>query len=224
MTRCLITGEPRAGPRTWLAVGRRRSRHRGRRCSRGDGRPDLPARQRRTTYARRAKLVDALGRRCMPLTVDVRDGPAVNAASQTGPSPILGKPRTSWWPTPESSSTGPLDEVKSDGTWPANSRHHLEPARFNTLRAAIPVMRQQEVRQDRRTLVDGGRGWATPNLAAYQTLTSGVSWPAEVRRHGRSRTEGITVNVDLPTTTANTDGAPSAAETIPPTISCARDE
>ena len=86
-----------------------------------------------------AKLVDELGRRCMPLTLDVRDATAVNAAvkqtvADMGSLDIVVA-------NAGIVSTGPLDEV-SDGVWQQLIDTNLTGA-FHRLRGAVPVMRQR---------------------------------------------------------------------------------
>src|SRR3984957_18426330 len=137
-----------------------------------------------------AKLVDELGRRCMPLAVDVRDAAAANAG-------IV--------------STGPLDEV-SDGVWQQLVDTNLTGA-FHTLRAAIPVMRQQKFGRIVVTSSMGGR-MGIPDLAAYNATKWGViglakSVALEVAK------EGITVNVVCPTTTQTPMVQPTGGGDIP---------
>src|SRR6185312_1442628 len=100
-----------------------------------------------------AKLVDELGRRCVPLTLDVRDSAAVNAAvTQTvadlGSLDIVVA-------NAGIVSTGPLEEV-SDGVWQQLVDTNLTGA-FHTLRVAIPVMRQQKFGRIVVTSSMGGR-------------------------------------------------------------------
>src|ERR1700751_5343930 len=85
-----------------------------------------------------AKLVEALDRRCLPLTLDVRDSAAVGAAikqtvADMGSLDIAVA-------NAGIVSTGPLEEV-SDTVWQQLGDTNLTGA-FYTLRAAIPVMRQ----------------------------------------------------------------------------------
>src|SRR5271170_623851 len=116
-----------------------------------------------------AKLVDELGRRCMPLTVDVRDAAAVNAAvkqtvADLGSLDIVVA-------NAGIVSTGPLDEV-SDTIWQQLIDTNLTGA-FHTLRAAIPVMRQQQFGRIVVTSSMGGR-MGIPNWPPT-TSPSGVS-------------------------------------------------
>jgi SDR family mycofactocin-dependent oxidoreductase len=156
-----------------------------------------------------AKLVDELGRRCMPLTVDVRDAAAVNAAvkqtvADLGSLDIVVA-------NAGIVSTGPLDEV-SDGVWQQLVDTNLTGA-FHTLRAAIPVMRQQKFGRIVVTSSMGGR-MGIPDLAAYNATKWGViglakSVALEVAK------EGITVNVVCPTTTQTPMVQPSGGGDIP---------
>jgi len=156
-----------------------------------------------------AKLVDQLGRRCMPLTVDVRDSAAVNAAvkqtvTDLGSLDIVVA-------NAGIVSTGPLDEV-SDGVWQQLVDTNLTGA-FHTLRAAIPVMRQQKFGRIVVTSSMGGR-MGIPELAAYNATKWGViglakSVALEVAK------EGITVNVVCPTTTQTPMVQPTGGGDIP---------
>lgn len=142
-----------------------------------------------------AKLVEELGRRCVPLTLDVRDAAAVNAAvTQTvadlGSLDIVVA-------NAGIVSTGPLDEV-SDGVWQQLIDTNLTGA-FHTLRAAIPVMRQQRFGRIVVTSSMGGR-MGIPDLAAYNATKWGVIGLAKSAALEVAK-EGVTINVVCPTTT-----------------------
>jgi len=116
-----------------------------------------------------AKLVEELGQRCLPIPLDVRDSAAVDAAiTQTvadmGSLDIVVA-------NAGIVSTGPLDEV-SDTIWQQLVDTNLTGA-FHTLRAAIPVMRQQQFGRIVVTSSMGGR-MGIPNWPPT-TSPSGVS-------------------------------------------------
>ena len=116
-----------------------------------------------------AKLVEELGQRCLPIALDVRDSAAVDAAiTQTvadmGSLDIVVA-------NAGIVSTGPLDEV-SDTIWQQLVDTNLSGA-FHTLRAAIPVMRQQQFGRIVVTSSMGGR-MGIPNWPPT-TPPSGVS-------------------------------------------------
>ncbi|MBX9640157.1 MAG: SDR family NAD(P)-dependent oxidoreductase, partial [Mycobacteriaceae bacterium] len=86
-----------------------------------------------------AKLVEELGRRCLPVAVDVRDSAQVAAAveqtvADLGSLDIVVA-------NAGIVSTGPLDQV-SDQVWQQLVDTNLTGV-FHTLRAVIPVMRRQ---------------------------------------------------------------------------------
>jgi SDR family mycofactocin-dependent oxidoreductase len=156
-----------------------------------------------------AELVNALGRRCTPIAVDVRDSAQVNAAvEQTvndfGSLDIV-------LANAGIVSTGLLEEV-SDDVWQQLLDTNLT-GTFNTLRAAIPVMRRQRFGRIVVTSSMGGR-MGIPELAAYNATKWGViglakSVALEVAK------DGITVNVVCPTTTQTPMVQPAGGDDIP---------
>lgn len=155
------------------------------------------------------ELVNALGRRCTPIAVDVRDSAQVNAAvEQTlrdfGSLDIV-------LANAGIVSTGLLEEVNDD-VWQQLIDTNLTGA-FNTLRAAIPVMRRQRFGRIVVTSSMGGR-MGIPELAAYNATKWGViglakSVALEVAK------DGITVNVICPTTTQTPMVQPEGGDDIP---------
>jgi SDR family mycofactocin-dependent oxidoreductase len=155
------------------------------------------------------ELVNALGRRCTPIAVDVRDSAQVNAAvEQTlrdfGSLDIV-------LANAGIVSTGPLEEVNDD-VWQQLVDTNLTGA-FNTLRAAIPVMRRQRFGRIVVTSSMGGR-MGIPELAAYNATKWGViglakSVALEVAK------DGITVNVICPTTTQTPMVQPEGGDGVP---------
>lgn len=156
-----------------------------------------------------ARQVEALGRRCVPLALDVRDSAAVGAAvtqivADMGSLDIVVA-------NAGIVSTGPLDEV-SDVMWQQLVDTNLTGA-FHTLRAAIPVMRRQRFGRIVVTSSMGGR-MGIPDLAAYNATKWGViglakSVALEVAK------EGITVNVICPTTVQTPMVQPTGSDDIP---------
>lgn len=155
------------------------------------------------------ELVNALGRRCTPIAVDVRDSAQVNAAvEQTlrdfGSLDIV-------LANAGIVSTGLLEEV-SDDVWQQLIDTNLT-GTFNTLRAAVPVMRRQRFGRIVVTSSMGGR-MGIPELAAYNATKWGViglakSVALEVAK------DGITVNVICPTTTQTPMVQPEGGDDIP---------
>jgi SDR family mycofactocin-dependent oxidoreductase len=156
-----------------------------------------------------AKLVEELGQRCLPITLDVRESAQVGAAvEQTvkdmGSLDIVVA-------NAGIVSTGPLVEV-SDQVWRQLVDTNLTGV-FHTLRAAIPVMRQQRFGRIVVTSSMGGR-MGIPDLAAYNATKWGViglakSVALEVAK------EGITVNVICPTTTQTPMVQPAGGDDVP---------
>ena len=156
-----------------------------------------------------AKLVDELGRRCVPLTVDVRDSAQVAAAveqtvTDLGSLDIVVA-------NAGVVSTGPMDQV-SDVVWQQLVDTNLTGV-FHTLRAAIPVMRRQQFGRIVVTSSMGGR-MGIPDLAAYNATKWGIiglakSVALEVAK------DGITVNVICPTTTRTPMVQPEGDDSVP---------
>jgi SDR family mycofactocin-dependent oxidoreductase len=156
-----------------------------------------------------AKRVEELGRRCLPITVDVRDPSQVGAAveqtvAELGSLDIVVA-------NAGVVSTGLLEEV-SDQVWQQLVDTNLTGV-FHTLRAAIPVMRRQRFGRIVVTSSMGGR-MGIPELAAYNATKWGViglakSVALEVAK------EGITVNVICPTTTQTPMVQPDGDEDVP---------
>ncbi|OBF92089.1 3-ketoacyl-ACP reductase [Mycobacterium sp. 852002-51163_SCH5372311] len=156
-----------------------------------------------------AKQVEELGRRCLPLAVDVRDaGQVATAVEQTvkdlGSLDIV-------LANAGVVSTGPLEQV-SDQVWQQLVDTNLTGV-FHTLRAAIPVMRRQRFGRIVVTSSMGGR-MGIPDLAAYNATKWGIiglakSVALEVAK------EGITVNVICPTTTQTPMVQPAGGDDVP---------
>lgn len=156
-----------------------------------------------------ASLVEALGRRCLPIAVDVRDAAQVAAAveqtvADLGSLDIVVA-------NAGIVSTGPLDQV-SDQVWQQLIDTNLTGV-FHTLRAAIPVMRRQRFGRIVVTSSMGGR-MGIPDLAAYNATKWGIiglakSVALEVAK------EGITVNVICPTTTQTPMVQPAGGDDVP---------
>jgi NAD(P)-dependent dehydrogenase (short-subunit alcohol dehydrogenase family) len=156
-----------------------------------------------------AKEVEALGGVCIPIAVDVRDPVAVGAAveetvNRLGSLDIVVA-------NAGIVSTGPLDEV-SDGVWQQLIDTNLT-GTFHTLRAAIPVMRQQRFGRIVVTSSMGGR-MGIPDLAAYNATKWGVIGLAKSAALEVAK-EGVTINVVCPTTTQTPMVQPAGAEDIP---------
>jgi SDR family mycofactocin-dependent oxidoreductase len=155
------------------------------------------------------KLVEELGRRCLPISLDVRDSAQVGAAveqtlTDMGSLDIVVA-------NAAVVSTGPLEEV-SDRVWEQLVDTNLTGV-FHTLRAAIPVMRRQRFGRIVVTSSMGGR-MGIPDLAAYNATKWGIiglakSVALEVAK------EGITVNVICPTTTQTPMVQPAGGDDVP---------
>jgi SDR family mycofactocin-dependent oxidoreductase len=156
-----------------------------------------------------AKRVEELGRRCLPISVDVRDSAQVDAAveqtlKELGSLDIVVA-------NAGVVSTGPIDEV-SDQVWQQLVDTNLTGV-FHTLRAAIPVMRRQRFGRIVVTSSMGGR-MGIPELGAYNATKWGIiglakSVALEVAK------EGITVNVICPTTVQTPMVQPAGGDDVP---------
>jgi NAD(P)-dependent dehydrogenase (short-subunit alcohol dehydrogenase family) len=156
-----------------------------------------------------AKLVEAQGRQCLAIPLDVRDASSLNAAvTQTVEK--LGRVDIAL-ASAGVVSTGPLVEV-SDEAWQELIDTNLTGV-FHTLRAVIPVMRQQQFGRIVVTSSMAGR-MGIPNLAAYGATKWAViglakSVALEVAK------DGITVNVICPTTTHTPMVQPDPEQPVP---------
>ncbi|MEE3064269.1 MAG: mycofactocin-coupled SDR family oxidoreductase [Actinomycetota bacterium] len=155
------------------------------------------------------KLVEELGRRCLPLTLDVRDSAAVGAAimqivADMGSLDIVVA-------NAGIVSTGLLEDV-SDVVWQQLIDTNLT-GTFHTLRAAIPVMRQQRFGRIVVTSSMGGR-MGIPELAAYNATKWGVIGLAKSAALEVAK-EGITINVICPTTVQTPMVQPAGSDDIP---------
>lgn len=155
------------------------------------------------------KLVEELGRRCVPLTVDVRDAAQVGTAveqtvTDLGSLDIVVA-------NAGVVSTGPLDQV-SDTIWQRLLDTNLTGV-FHTLRAAIPVMRRQRFGRIVVTSSMGGR-MGIPELAAYNATKWGVIGLAKSAALEVAK-EGITINVVCPTTTRTPMVQPEGGDDVP---------
>ena len=156
-----------------------------------------------------AEHVEEMGGRCLPITLDVRDPAAVDAAveetvNRLGSLDIVVA-------NAGIVSTGPLEDV-TDEIWHQLVDTNLTGA-FHVLRAAIPVMRRQRFGRIVVTSSMGGR-MGIPELAAYNATKWGViglakSVALEVAK------EGITVNVICPTTVQTPMVQPEGADDVP---------
>jgi SDR family mycofactocin-dependent oxidoreductase len=159
-----------------------------------------------------AKHVEQLGRRCLPLAVDVRDSSRVEAAieqtlTEMGSLDVVVA-------NAGVVSTGPLEDV-TDEIWQQLVDTNLTGA-FHTLRAAIPIMRRQRFGRIVVTSSMGGR-MGIPELGAYNATKWGViglakSVALEVAK------EGITVNVICPCTVQTPMVQPTGADDMPDEI------
>ncbi|WP_068177450.1 mycofactocin-coupled SDR family oxidoreductase [Mycobacterium sp. UM_CSW] len=156
-----------------------------------------------------AKRVEELGKRCLPITLDVRDSAQVDAAVRQTVTDMGGLHIVV--ANAGIVSTGPLEQV-SDQVWQQLLDTNLTGV-FHTLRAAIPVMRRQRFGRIVVTSSMGGR-MGIPELAAYNATKWGIiglakSVALEVAK------EGVTVNVVCPTTTQTPMVQPSESDEVP---------
>jgi SDR family mycofactocin-dependent oxidoreductase len=156
-----------------------------------------------------AKRVEALGRRCLVVALDVRDSAAVGAAveqtcNSMGSLDIVVA-------NAGIVSTGPLEEV-SDEVWRLLLDTNMTGV-FHTLRAAIPVMRRQLFGRIVVTSSMGGR-MGIPELAAYNATKWGIIGLAKSAALEVAK-EGITINVICPTTTQTPMVQPEGGDDVP---------
>ena len=159
--------------------------------------------------AETAKQVEKLGRRCLPITLDVRDPGAVGCAvdetlAQLGSLDVVVA-------NAGIVSTGRLEDV-TDQAWQQLVDTNLTGV-FYTLRAVIPVMRRQRFGRIVVTSSMGGR-MGIPELAAYNATKWGLiglakSLALEVAK------DGITVNVICPTTVRTPMVQPEGSDDVP---------
>lgn len=156
-----------------------------------------------------AAQVEEIGRSCLAIAVDVRDSTRVDAAVEQ----TLAKMGRLDIVVANAGivSTGPLEDV-SDQMWQQLVDTNLTGV-FHTVRAAIPVMRQERFGRIVVTSSMGGR-MGIPELAAYNATKWGViglakSVALEVAK------EGITVNVICPTTVQTPMVQPSESDDVP---------
>ena len=156
-----------------------------------------------------AKQVQELGRRCLPISLDVRSAAEVAAAvEQTlvemGSLDIVVA-------NAGIVSTGRLEDV-SDQAWQQLLDTNLTGV-FHTLRAAIPVMRRQRFGRIVVTSSMGAR-MGIPELAAYNATKWGIIGLAKSVALEVSK-EGITVNVICPTTVQTPMVQPVDSDGVP---------
>ncbi|PJE16732.1 mycofactocin-coupled SDR family oxidoreductase [Mycobacterium sp.] len=156
-----------------------------------------------------ARLVEKLGRRCLPIAADVRDSSQVaaaveQAAAELGSLDIAVA-------NAGIVSTGPLDQV-SDRVWQQLLDTNLTGV-FHTLRAVIPVMRRQRFGRIVVTSSMGGR-MGIPDLAAYNATKWGIIGLAKSAALEVAK-EGITINVICPTTTQTPMVQPAGGDDVP---------
>ena len=156
-----------------------------------------------------AKRVEELGRRCLPIALDVRDAKQVDAAvTQTvedmGSLDIL-------IANAGVVATGRLEDV-TDDIWRQLLDTNLTGV-FHTLRAAIPVMRRRQFGRIVVTSSMGGR-MGIPELAAYNATKWGIIGLAKSAALEVAK-EGITVNVVCPTTVQTPMVQPEGGDDVP---------
>jgi SDR family mycofactocin-dependent oxidoreductase len=156
-----------------------------------------------------ARQVEALGRKCVPIALDVRDSSRVDSAvehtvKEMGSLDVV-------IANAGIVSTGQLEDV-TDEIWRQLLDTNLGGV-FHTLRAAIPVMRRQRFGRIVVTSSMGGR-MGIPELAAYNATKWGIiglakSVALEVAK------DGITINVVCPTTTQTPMVQPTGGDDVP---------
>jgi SDR family mycofactocin-dependent oxidoreductase len=156
-----------------------------------------------------AKRVEELGRRCLPLTLDVRDSAGVGAAvertlEEMGSLDVVVA-------NAGIVSTGRLEEV-SDQVWRQLVDTNLTGV-FHTVRAAIPVMRRQRFGRIVVTSSMGGR-MGVPEMAAYIATKWGVIGLAKSAALEVAK-DGITINVICPTTVQTPMVQPAGSDGVP---------
>jgi NAD(P)-dependent dehydrogenase (short-subunit alcohol dehydrogenase family) len=156
-----------------------------------------------------AKRVEELGRKCLPITLDVRDPAQVESAVQQTVTELGGLDVV--LANAGVVATGRLEDV-SDDIWRQLVDTNLTGV-FHTLRAAIPVMRRQRFGRIVVTSSMGGR-MGIPELAAYNATKWGIiglakSVALEVAK------DGVTVNVVCPTTTQTPMVQPEGDDDVP---------
>ena len=156
-----------------------------------------------------AHLVEELGRRCLPIPVDIRDsGQVEGAVEQT-----LGEFGRLDIALANAAivSTGPLVGV-TDTEWSELLDTNLT-GTFNTLRAVVPAM--QERRYGRIVVTSSmGARMGVPGLSAYAATKWGVIGMAKCLALEVAK-EGITVNVVCPTTVQTPMVQPDPDQDVP---------
>ena len=156
-----------------------------------------------------AHLVEQQGRRCLPISVDIRDaGQIAGAVEQTlaefGRLDIA-------LANAAIVSTGPLIGV-TDTEWSEVVDTNLT-GTFNTLRAVVPAM--QERRYGRIVVTSSmGARMGVPGLSAYSATKWGVIGLAKCLALEVAK-EGITVNVVCPTTVQTPMVQPDPDQDVP---------
>ena len=156
-----------------------------------------------------AKLVEQLGRRCLPIPVDIREAAQVSGAVQRtleefGRLDIA-------LANAAIVSTGPLVGV-TDNEWTELVDTNLT-GTFNTLRAVVPAMQQRRYGRIVVTSSMGAR-MGVPGLSAYGATKWGVIGLAKCLALEVAK-EGITVNVVCPTTVQTPMVQPDEDQEVP---------
>jgi SDR family mycofactocin-dependent oxidoreductase len=156
-----------------------------------------------------SKLVSEHGRRCLALTVDVRDADQVDAAirqtvEEFGRLDIAVA-------NAGVVTTGPLVDVSNEA-WQELVDTNLTGV-FHTLRAVVPPMREHRWGRIVVTSSMGGR-MGIPGQAAYNATKWGVIGLAKSLALELAK-EGITVNVICPTTAQTPMVQPVPSEDVP---------